>query len=426
MSELVAAPSTSSAPGCSAPRSAWPPPRRPRGVAHRHQPRARPHRQRPGRRTAGTRRGRRAADRRRRAARPRRRGRRRGAASAAAVVTDVGSVKGLPLARSRDHGRPRTARPLRRQPPDGRQRALRAAGGDGGAVRRPAVGGDAARALRPRRGRRWSRRWPGSAAPSRCGSRPVEHDRAVARTSHLPHLLAVLAAGQLADAPARAPGAVGPGRPRRHPDRRPATRACGGQIMPGQPGRASSELLRERPGRPGRAAGRGARERRRRRAGGDPRPRRRRHPGDPRQARRARARDRRRCSSRCPTTPASWPGCSPTSGEIGVNIEDLRIDHDPGRPVRPGRADGRRGPPPSRLRAALGTRELGHPPVGLAPAARPVDGSRSSASSRSRRSSSRSWSPWTDPPGRASRAPRAGWRRAWACATSTPAPSSAR
>jgi prephenate dehydrogenase len=31
---------------------------------------------------------------------------------------------------------------------------------------------------------------------------PVEHDRAVARTSHIPHLLAALAAGRLADAPA--------------------------------------------------------------------------------------------------------------------------------------------------------------------------------------------------------------------------------
>ena len=40
-----------------------------------------------------------------------------------------------------------------------------------------------------------------------CGAVPVrltpeEHDRAVARTSHLPHLLAVLVAGRLADAPA--------------------------------------------------------------------------------------------------------------------------------------------------------------------------------------------------------------------------------
>ena len=32
---------------------------------------------------------------------------------------------------------------------------------------------------------------------------PEEHDRAVARTSHLPHLLAVLVAGRLADAPGR-------------------------------------------------------------------------------------------------------------------------------------------------------------------------------------------------------------------------------
>ena len=31
---------------------------------------------------------------------------------------------------------------------------------------------------------------------------PEEHDRAVARTSHLPHLLAALVAGRLADAPA--------------------------------------------------------------------------------------------------------------------------------------------------------------------------------------------------------------------------------
>ena len=39
------------------------------------------------------------------------------------------------------------------------------------------------------------------------------------------------------------------------------------------------------------------------------------------------------CSSPYPTIPASWPGCLADAGEIGVNIEDLRIDHDPGRPV---------------------------------------------------------------------------------------------
>ncbi len=46
-----------------------------------------------------------------------------------------------------------------------------------------------------------------SALASACGATvvtlpPEEHDRAVARTSHLPHLLAVLVAGRLADAPA--------------------------------------------------------------------------------------------------------------------------------------------------------------------------------------------------------------------------------
>ena len=46
---------------------------------------------------------------------------------------------------------------------------------------------------------------------------PVEHDRAVARTSHVPHLLAALAAGRLAGRPDRPPGPVRPGRPRRDP-----------------------------------------------------------------------------------------------------------------------------------------------------------------------------------------------------------------
>ena len=108
---------------------------------------------------------------------------------------------------------------LRRQPPDGRQRAVRAARRLGRAVRRPAVGGHAARALRRRRRSSWS-----TALAEACGATPVrltpeEHDQAVARTSHLPHLLAALAAGRLADAPRRAPRAVRPGRARRDPDR---------------------------------------------------------------------------------------------------------------------------------------------------------------------------------------------------------------
>ena len=50
----------------------------------------------------------------------------------------------------------------------------------------------------------------------RCGAVPVrlspeDHDRAVARTSHLPHLLAVLVAGRFGRRPAGASGALGAG-----------------------------------------------------------------------------------------------------------------------------------------------------------------------------------------------------------------------
>ena len=87
---------------------------------------------------------------------------------------------------------------------------------------------------------------------------------AVARTSHLPHLLAVLTAGQLADAPARAPLAVRPGRARRDPDRR------------GRPGPVGADPDRATPRRSARCcarcaptstAARGARSRRPGRAG---------------------------------------------------------------------------------------------------------------------------------------------------------------
>ena len=62
------------------------------------------------------------------------------------------------------------------------------------------------------------------AGRGQCGAVPVrldpgEHDRAVARTSHLPHLAAVLVAGRLAEAPPEHLALSGPGRPRRHPGR---------------------------------------------------------------------------------------------------------------------------------------------------------------------------------------------------------------
>ncbi len=115
------------------------------------------------------------------------------------VVTDVGSVKSLPLAQIADHtDEGQLARYVGGHPMAGSERsgplAASAALFDG----RPwaitphvhsspeAVSLVEALALLCR------------AEPVRLS--PVEHDRAVARTSHLPHLLAVLTAGQLAEA----------------------------------------------------------------------------------------------------------------------------------------------------------------------------------------------------------------------------------
>ena len=77
---------------------------------------------------------------------------------------------------------------------------------------------------------------------------PVEHDRAVARTSHLPHLLAVLTAGQLAEAQPEHLSLSGQGV-------RDVTRIAAGdpdmwgQIIRANPA-AVGELLARRAGRP--------------------------------------------------------------------------------------------------------------------------------------------------------------------------------
>ena len=129
----------------------------------------------------------------------------------------------------------------------------------------------------------------------------------------------------------RAPRAVGPGRARRHPDRRRETRRCGSRSSAATPTavlgllgevRGQLDLLID-------AVSTGSRQR----AGGAAGPWRRRHPGDPGQARRPDAGRCGRSSSRCPTTRASSPGCSRTRAPVEVNIEDIHIDHDPGRPV---------------------------------------------------------------------------------------------
>ena len=115
------------------------------------------------------------------------------------VVTDVGSIKGRPLAMVADQVSERLlARYVGSHPMAGSERS--------GPLAATAVLFD---------GRPWAVAPHTHSAPDAvalvealarvCGAEPVrlspvEHDRAVARTSHLPHLLAVLTAGQLAEA----------------------------------------------------------------------------------------------------------------------------------------------------------------------------------------------------------------------------------
>jgi prephenate dehydrogenase len=116
-----------------------------------------------------------------------------------AVVTDVGSVKSAPLAE------------VRRLAPEGLRRYVGSHPMAGSERSGPFAGSAALFDGRP-----WAVTPHESADPAAvavveelaraCGATPVifapeEHDRAVARTSHLPHLLAALVAGRLADAP---------------------------------------------------------------------------------------------------------------------------------------------------------------------------------------------------------------------------------
>lgn len=158
---------------------------------------------------------------------------------------------------------------------------------------------------------------------------PEEHDRAVARTSHLPHLLAALVAGRLAGAPGEHLALSGQGV-------RDVTRIAAGdpglwqQIVTANRG-ALGELLREvrddldrlmaalesnarrdlatllEAGNVGTAAIPGK------------------HGGP--------ARAETGLFVAVPDHPGELARLLSDVGEIGVNIEDLRIDHDPGRPV---------------------------------------------------------------------------------------------
>ncbi len=120
--------------------------------------------------------------------------------TAASVVTDVGSVKSAPLAQVRGLvDGARLARYVGSHPMAGSERS-----------------GPLAASAALFDGRPWAVTPHDGSSPEAtevvmdlarcCGATPVrftptEHDQAVARTSHLPHLLAALVAGRLADAP---------------------------------------------------------------------------------------------------------------------------------------------------------------------------------------------------------------------------------
>jgi prephenate dehydrogenase len=171
-----------------------------------------------------------------------------------------------------------------------------------------------------------------SALVEACGATPLrfspaEHDRAVARTSHLPHLLAALVAGRLGDAPRSHLALSGQGV-------RDVTRIAAGdpglwqQIIAANTG-ALSELLRDvradvdtllealsTGDRTALAAvlGRGV-------AGTVAIPAK--HGGPPRAE--------TTVYVAVPDTPGELARLFAHTGEIGVNIEDIRIDHDPAR-----------------------------------------------------------------------------------------------
>ena len=117
-----------------------------------------------------------------------------------AVVTDVGSVKSAPLAAVRRLVPADVHRYVGSHPMAGSERSGPFAASDALFDGRPW-------AVTPHEDADEGAVAMVTGLAHTCGATPVtfspgEHDRAVARTSHLPHLLAALAAGRLTDAPA--------------------------------------------------------------------------------------------------------------------------------------------------------------------------------------------------------------------------------
>jgi prephenate dehydrogenase len=244
-----------------------------------------------------------------------------------ALVTDVGSVKAAPLATVRERAASELSRYVGGHPLAGSERS-----------------GPLAASAAMFDGRPWAvtpheQADPAAVAAVRalataCGATPVvltadDHDEAVARTSHLPHLLAALVAGRLPDAPSAHLALSGQGL-------RDVTRIAAGDpalwqqiVTANSP--ALLALLREvqddlevlldalaaddRESLGGLLA-RGV-------AGTATIPGK--HGGP---ARRDAA-----VYVAVPDHPGELARLFADAGEIGVNIEDVRIDHDPGRPV---------------------------------------------------------------------------------------------
>ncbi|UDY25259.1 prephenate dehydrogenase [Nocardioides sp. Kera G14] len=242
-----------------------------------------------------------------------------------AVVTDVGSVKAAPLASLAS--RPDAGRYVGSHPMAGNERSGPLAASDALFDGRPW-------AITPHAGSD-----PAAVALVRelaelCGGvvvelTPAEHDRAVARISHVPHLMAALTAGRLAEAPDGHLALSGQGV-------RDVTRVAGGdpalysQIVGGNAD-AVTELLtevRDQLDTLIAAVTRGDRATLQSilATGNDgtraiPA----KHGGP--------ARAMRSLFVAVPDEPGSLARLFADAGEIGVNIEDVRIDHDPGRPV---------------------------------------------------------------------------------------------
>ena len=219
---------------------------------------------------------------------------------------------------------------VRRRAPDGGQRAVRAAGGQRGPVRRAPVGGHAAPGLQPARPSTWCSSWSRRSGRPPCSCRPTSTTGPSPgpRTSRT-------------CSPAWSPA----GWPRHRPGTWPSpgqgvrdvTRVAAGdpelwqQIVSGNAPAVVHLLgeVREQLDALIVAVSKGQQ----RRADADPGPGRGRHAGHPGQARRARCGPPRRSSSRCPTGPGELARLFADAGASGVNIEDVRIDHDPGRPT---------------------------------------------------------------------------------------------